>query len=351
MRQLRDESGSRLEAAGRCLEQVLGLEHAANIAPLLHVGAYYCVFTLLIIPGFVNGTLLKLVLYVMLLCLDYSVTVGIFHLHSHRKLFGPSSKRLRGHAPRSLRHRVSNRLLELVLTFPSLGTLSDFEVFHIDHHHRFNNSDLDFGTTRGYEHGWRALWYWFTFSARVRWYVLKRLYLVHTPSLPRRLRRHQVLMLIDLTIGFTLVMTLTLVWPQRMVLCWWIPALFTALNAGFFSWITHAPAKQDESIDASVNTVNNVMNMLMFNQGYHAIHHQYPGIHWSEIPDKLEELPAVDDKYIVPYWVTLFSIWRILLPEGFVDARFGRCWKKKLSTIQKSGRQPRLSWMPYFAWV
>jgi len=351
MSRFREKSGARLAPMENFFAQILGLEHGANIAPLFHVAAYYCVFILLLIPGYINSLPFKITLYVLLLCLNFSVTVGIFHLHSHRNLFGPSSKRSQGHTLPSLRHRIANRLIEVAMTFPSLGTLSDFEVFHISHHHRLNNSDLDFGSTRGYEHGWRAVWYWLTFAARVRLWVLKDLYLPSSDALPERLARHRTLMFIDLLGGLIIVTTLTVIWPQRTLLYWWIPAFFTALNAGFFSWITHAPAQPDESLNASINTVNNIMNVLMFNQGYHAIHHEYPGIHWSEIPSRLQELLVVEDKYIVPYWVTFFSAWRIVLREGFVDADFGARWKKNLLAIQASGRQPTLRWLPYFAWV
>jgi len=340
-----------VKLAEECLERGLGLEHGANIAALIYIAAYYVVFVLLIVPDCVDGVLVRSSLYVILICLNFSVTVGVFHLHSHRKIFGPSKRRTRDIQCRSLRYRVLNRLLELVLTFPSLGTLSDFEVFHIDQHHRFNNSDRDFASTRGYERGWRAIWYWLKFAARVRFFVLKRLYLVRAQPLPHRLKRHRVLMALDLTVLSTFVIILTLVWPQRTIVYWWIPAFLTAINAGFFSWITHAPAKGDESVNGSINTVNNVMNVLMLNQGYHAIHHECPGLHWTEIPDKLQEMFAVEDKYIVPYWVTLFAAWRVFPEDGFVDAPFGRRWKSKLTNILQSGHQPRLKWLPYFAWV
>ncbi len=274
------------------------------------------------------------------------MTVGIYHLHAHRRLFGYRDRRRS-----SLRQKICNRVLELLLTFPALGTLSDFEIFHIGHHHRHNNSEFDYSSTGGKEHGWRAIWYWLTFAVIVRYHVLRNLYAKRAPALPRRLRRHRILIIFDIAINVVVIVALSIIWPKQTLVYWLVPSIFTALNTGYFSWITHAPAEPNGSVNGSINTVNNVMNLLIFNQGYHAIHHLYPGIHWSDIPEKLGELLIVEENFIVPYWVTLPSAWRICLPNGFVNPVFGRRWKARLQAILESGSEPRLKLLPYFAWV
>src|SRR5207249_10542015 len=120
---------------------------------------------------------------------------------------------------------------------------------------------------------------------------------------------------------------------------WAIPLVLTHVTTGYFAWLTHAPAA--EGVNGSLNTVNNWLGLFIFNQGYHLVHHRWPGIHWTEIPDKLELMDEVDPRYIVPYWVTLNSAWRIAAPERFQNARFGAEWKRRFAA-QRASR--RVSW-------
>jgi fatty acid desaturase len=126
-----------------------------------------------------------------------------------------------------------------------------------------------------------------------------------------------------------------------------LPLFVTHVSCGFFAWLTHAPAKEGP-FNSSVNTVNNMMGLFIHNQGYHAVHHRYPGLHWTDIPDQLELMLEVDDPYIVPYWVVLPSAIRILRPTAFLNHRFGKKWKGR---YQKRQGRIRLRSLPYFSWI
>jgi len=135
--------------------------------------------------------------------------------------------------------------------------------------------------------------------------------------------------------------------PKGMLYFYALPLLVTHISCGYFSWLTHAPAKEG-TFNGSINTVNNIMGLFIHNQGYHAVHHRYPAIHWTDIPDKLELMLKVDDPYIVPYWVVLPSAIRILSPGAFLNDRFGEKWKRRYQ--QRQGRI-RLRSFPYFSWI
>ncbi|KAK7942906.1 uncharacterized protein PG986_012019 [Apiospora aurea] len=64
------------------------------------------------------------------------------------------------------------------------------------------------------------------------------------------------------------------------------------------------------------NFTDPLLNWLCFNNGYHTVHHLYPGLHWSIIPQKHQELisshiaPSLEDPSILGY------IWRIFIWPG-----------------------------------
>ncbi|KAK8098526.1 uncharacterized protein PG998_014012 [Apiospora kogelbergensis] len=64
------------------------------------------------------------------------------------------------------------------------------------------------------------------------------------------------------------------------------------------------------------NFTDPLLNWLCFNNGYHTVHHLYPGLHWSIIPEKHQELisshiaPSLEDPSILGY------IWRTFVWPG-----------------------------------
>jgi fatty acid desaturase len=137
----------------------------------------------------------------------------------------------------------------------------------------------------------------------------------------------------------------------RFTLFYAIPFIVTQVNSGYFAWLTHAPARAfEEDPSKSMNTVGNWLNFFIFNQGYHSVHHRYPGIHWSQIPDKLDFMQKVEPDVIVPYWMTLNSAWRLIVPGGFLTATYGERWKAKLDKRIEEGTV-RSRYLPWFAWI
>jgi fatty acid desaturase len=166
----------------------------------------------------------------------------------------------------------------------------------------------------------------------------------------RRKRRYQFML------DYTLVVALmAATWyvtdTTRFTLFYAIPFIVTQVNSGYFAWLTHAPARVfEEDPSKSMNTVGNWLNFFIFNQGYHSVHHRYPGIHWSQIPDKLDFMQKVEPDVIVPYWMTLNSAWRLIVPGGFLTATYGERWKAKLDKRIEEGTV-RSRYLPWFAWI
>ena len=158
--------------------------------------------------------------------------------------------------------------------------------------------------------------------------------------------------MLDFTLVVALIAaTLYVTDTTRFALFYWIPFIVTQVNSGYFAWLTHAPARVfEDDPSKSMNTVGNWLNFFIFNQGYHSVHHRYPGIHWSQIPDKLDFMRKVEPDVIVPYWMTLNSAWRLVAPGGFLDATYGERWKAKLEKRIEEGTV-RSRYLPWFAWI
>lgn len=308
----------------------LRLEHPANVFPLVHVVAYYGLF-LALLCGFSGGPVVRAALVLVLCLLNYSLTIGIMHMHCHRPLF---------------RSRRLNRVVELFLCFPCIFTATEMKIYHVYYHHKGDNSPADPTSTIGCERGWKAVGYWLRFTWGCRRFVVRELFLSEGRKRWRSLRPRFV---VDFVACAAFCLLLAWCRPGDWLWLWLAPAVLTGVTTGYFAWLTHALAPAGPGGEAgSVNTVNNLLNFFVHNQGYHSVHHRYPGIHWSEIPDKVDMLLELDDGAIVPYWVTLNSAWRVVHPELVLDPKFGARWKAKYRAARAAGRERFLS---FFLWI
>ncbi len=75
-----------------------------------------------------------------------------------------------------------------------------------------------------------------------------------------------------------------------------IPQQFGLFAVLVFNYVQHVHAEEESDYDHSRNFVGPMLNAFLFNNGYHTIHHERAGIHWSLLPEahaKIEHL--IDD--------------------------------------------------------
>ncbi|WP_176358242.1 fatty acid desaturase [Mycobacterium persicum] len=314
--------------------RVFKLEHPANVGPLLHIACWIALLAFGLSVPAATRWYLAVPLIITLGLLNFSITIGILHMHTHRPLFVS---------------RRANRALDLLCCLPAALTAADMYEVHVVNHHRYNDGPGDVTSTEGREYGWRAVWYWLRYSSVVKKHTARTVFAAN-PSPSRRTRRHQFVF--DFTLITTLIwITFLTTDPLRFTLFYWIPFLITQATSGYFAWLTHGPARVfEDDPSKSLNTVGNWLNFFIFNQGYHSVHHRYPGIHWTQIPDKFDFMRQVEPDVIVPYWMTLTSCWRLFVPGGFLDASHGRQWKAKLEKRLEQGTV-RARYLPWFAWI
>ena len=310
------------------------LEHPANIGPLLHIACWMGLLAFGLLSPAATNWYVAVPLIVVLALLNLSLTIGVLHMHTHR--------------PLAVSRRV-NRVIDVLCCLPGGLTAAEMREVHILNHHRYNDGPGDITSTEGREHGLRAVWYWVRYGTIVKNHTIRTIFAADA-SAGRRKRRPQFVL------DFTLVVVLiAATWyatgTTRFALFYWIPFVVTQVNSGYFAWLTHAPARPfEDDPSKSINTAGNWLNFFIFNQGYHSVHHRYPGIHWSQIPDKLDFMRQVDPGVIVPYWMTFNSAWRLIVPGRFLDTTYGERWKAKLEKRMEEG-SVRSRYLPWFAWM
>lgn len=57
-----------------------------------------------------------------------------------------------------------------------------------------------------------------------------------------------------------------------------------------FNYLQHVGADEESEWAHSRDMLSPVMNALLFNNGYHTVHHDHPGIHWSRLPEEHEKI-------------------------------------------------------------
>lgn len=86
-----------------------------------------------------------------------------------------------------------------------------------------------------------------------------------------------------------------------------LPALFSLWTIMLFNYDQHAHTDPFSQYDHSRSFTSPVLNFLLFNNGYHAVHHEYPGKHWSELAALHAETahlrhPSVNQRSLWWYW-------------------------------------------------
>lgn len=116
---------------------------------------------------------------------------------------------------------------------------------------------------------------------------------------------------------------------QTWALCCLIPALFALWTIMLFNYEQHVNADPWSEHNHSRSFSSPTLNFLLFNNGYHAAHHEYPGVHWTKLKELHHEMaPQIDARLIESsvwwYWFRQYALaW----------------WIPSLSTVQV-GRAP-----------
>jgi len=201
-------------------------------------------------------------------CLFMAVSVAVIaHNHNHLTIW--KSKTL---------NALTDYWLTLFYGFPAFGWIPT----HNQNHHKFNNREGDYTVTYRYTEN-TNLFTLLTYPAVSGFHQQKpiREYL----KKQYRINRSRFWFCISeyvLLVSF-LVTAFVIDW-QKALLYIFIPQQVSLFVVLIFNYVQHVHTDEESPINHSRNIVGPAMNVLLFNNGLHTVHHDNPGLHWSKAP-------------------------------------------------------------------
>jgi fatty acid desaturase len=181
--------------------------------------------------------------------------------------------------------KASNSFTRYIHWFvcPFFGHLGDsYFIHHMAMHHVAGNMPDDASSTMGYQRDKPSdfIRYWLRFMFLGAVDVIHYLFGRKKKKLRRRLRVSEI--------GFVVIATgLCFVNLKAAMAVFVIPFLFARLVMMIGNWAQHAfvdPELPDNELCSTYICINTGYNHKCWNDGYHALHHLRPGLHYLEYP-------------------------------------------------------------------
>ncbi|MEZ4963177.1 MAG: fatty acid desaturase [Saprospiraceae bacterium] len=84
---------------------------------------------------------------------------------------------------------------------------------------------------------------------------------------------------------------------KKALLYVFIPQQLSLFVVLIFNYIQHIHADEESEYNSSRNMTGHLLNFLLLNNGLHTAHHASPGLHWSKLREKHNELaPKIDPR-------------------------------------------------------
>jgi beta-carotene hydroxylase len=232
-----------------------------------------------------------------LLSLFMGVTVAVIsHNHNHLGIW--KSKRL---------NLVTSYVISIYYGYPAVAWVPT----HNQVHHKYNNSEEDSSRAPKFfnsNHLFALLIYptltGMAQSAEIFAYL---------KNLRRRDRKAFWMAASEFIVFFGFMAGIFLLDWKKALLFFLIPQQFALFMIQVFNYVQHVETPTGSDWNHSRNFVSPVLNALLFNNGYHTVHHQKPGVHWTQTPKLHAEVeskihPALLQK---SWWG--YMIWTFLL--------------------------------------
>ena len=217
------------------------------------------------------------------------------------------------HAP-IFHARWANKVMQVVLTLTYGHAVSSFVPGHNLSHHRFTQSRRDVMRTT---------------KARFRWNLMNLLFfaasvgksitqadIAYMKTMRTRHPRWFRQLIMELAILYAALAALLWIDWRAALLFVIVPHLFAKWGIITMNLLQHDGCDENSEYNHSRNFTGAVVNWFTYNNGYHTIHHEYPGLHWSKTPERhREEIsphihPALEQKSLATY------LWRTYVWPG-----------------------------------
>ncbi len=252
-----------------------------------------------------------------LLCvgLYFAYCVGIAsHCHNHCPVF---------------KSRRANRLYSVWLSIFYGAPAFAWIPTHNQNHHKYTNGPGDLTQTSRYARR-DSLWVALTYPLASSIYQLPSLRAYLAAARHQRPREFRSMLTqiaaIFLVHGGYLALAVQLHgwrWGLVAFACGMgIPTAFASWSMMFTNYVQHVGCNADSEHDHSRNFVSPLLNWFVFDAGFHTVHHEHPGTHWSEYRALHDCRSAA------------------ISPELNQHSIFGYCWDTYVKGAFAAGRRP-----------
>ncbi len=239
-------------------------------------------------------------LYVLSLFMGVTTAV-ISHNHNHLGIWKSRGLNL-----------VTSYVISIYYGFPAIGWVPT----HNQIHHKYNNGEGDSSRSPKFfkrNHLLALLLYpsltGMEQSGEIRRYVW---------GLRKRDTKTFLMAVSEFVVFFGFMAAIFLLDWKKAILFFLIPQQFALFVIQVFNYVQHVETPTGSEWNHSRNFVSPILNALLFNNGYHTVHHWKPGVHWTQTPKLHAEVeskihPALLQKSWWGYMIWTFLI-RPLVP-------------------------------------
>ena len=228
-------------------------------------------------------------IYIVYLFLSVAISV-IIHNHIHNPIW--RSRRI---------NHVTDHILTIFYGFPVFVWIPT----HVKNHHKYVNKELD--DTKTYRVSEKNNFLTLTSYPSISGYYqnnaivrfLKDLYVRNRKKFFTYMAQAATLIL---WIGAAFILD----WQKALIFVI-IPQQVSLFSVLIFNYVQHVHADEESEYNHSRNIMGS-LNFFLFNNGLHTIHHEYPGLHWSKLRPKHQEIDhLIDDRLKDPNLIFVFS--------------------------------------------
>lgn len=279
------------------------LRYKADFRTLAYLTFMVTIFILLWVFGFdkdggINGAIAAPLL--TLLCLLCIADAVISHNHNHLPIFHNKWANI-----------VVGYVISFFYGFPAFAWIPT----HNRNHHALNNRPGDYSiTTRPLRKvGILAALSYPTVTSLTQTRLI-------SPFLRRCWRGNRFLFwqaLSEYVVFYGIMIALFLIDWRKALLFALVPQQIALFSIQHFNYLQHIETDSYSEFDHSRNFTGRVLNLWLFNNGYHTVHHLKPGTHWSRTPSAHKAVahriaPRLDVANVLTYWIKRF-VWDALL--------------------------------------